>query len=303
MAVAYYDDEIYLLFVICLSCLWIMHNVSSHVNDANVFSGSYEYQNQFVRYNITNNKFVDEGQYYLSDTEYGFGTFYSQLNDMLFTITNGGDNIRVYFLQNMTREYLEEPIPYTVSASGCITSAEAPIARLYVTGGTDTAGEAMRNLQIFDFNSTVWIQGTDMGYSRASHGCIVVNDGLWVMGWAPEIESIDTIGIDNISIWEIKGSLSTSYIVSFAVVAVHDMIFVIGGYDKDCKSDGSACVIGTMYIIETKSGNVESESMEVSLYGTAAIVIDSIIYRFGGADSLSITTDNWQGSSWRECTI
>ena len=249
-----------------------------------------------VRFHIVNQTFIDKGPEYLSTlmagansrTEYGLGVFYSQLNHTLYTIEQTGDYIHIYDLRNMTYETLQQPIPSSVGKRACLASSNPSSPTLYVTGGYAN-GNAMENLQIWEVN--VWRDGPDMTFSRRSHGCIVVNDWLWVMGSETEIEAIDTTNIDDSS-WDSKGELDRN-IASFGIVAVNDLIYVIGGC-TDCDNSD----VDTMYIIDTINGNVTTISMGFLVQAMPVVAVDGIIYGFGGyliseEQAVGQETDKW----------
>lgn len=157
-----------------------------------------------MTYDIDENEFIDSGPNATADTsswtnvtEYGTGVYYSQLNDKLYTIEKTGYYIHVYDLGSSSVRVLTEQIPNYVNHSACMASASTPSPRLYVTGGESYRDEYMKNLQIFDVDTAEWTAGPDMNYTRGWHGCIVVNDWLWVMGHWAQIEAIDIVDTDS----------------------------------------------------------------------------------------------------------
>ena len=193
----------------------------------------------------------------------------------------------------MTHDKLQQPIPITVHWSACLASSNTPSPWLYVTGGTDNNSESMYNLQMFDWSSNSWSHGPSMKYSREEHGCVVVNDWLWVMGggYDGEIEAINTTNIND-SDWSLMTSFpprdnSIFYLQNFGVVAVDNLIYVIGG---------CWCSEDTMYIIDTNHYTVQNISMGFSVNAMPAVVVDNIIYGFGGTEVIGYdaqTLSNW----------
>ena len=140
-----------------------------------------------------------------------------------------------------------------MSNSACLASSNPSSPTLYVTGG-GAGNVSMRNLQIWEVNG--WRNGPDMMNHRTGHGCIVVNGRLWVIaGHRTEMEAINTTNIDDSS-WESKGDLDQN-VSSFGVVAVDDLVYVIGGCYRCNNSD-----VDIMYIIDTLNGDVSTISME-----------------------------------------
>ena len=114
-----------------------------------------------------------------------------------------------------------------------------------------------------------------MNYSRRGHGCIVVNEWLWVMGCSPEIEAIETANIDDSS-WELKGALDRD-ISSFGIVAVDHLIYVVGGYNYTDNYHEDV-----MYMINTLNGHVTTLSLGFPVRSMPVVAVDGIMYGFGG---------------------
>ena len=110
----------------------------------------------------------------------------------------------------------------------------------------------------------------------------MVDDRLWVIGGEDgaaivrDIEAIKTTDISNAQ-WEYVASFPTSVdqLKSCGVVSVGDLIYVVGGalYTTDDSM---------MYIIDTIDGNVQIVPMGFSVNAMSAVVVDNIIYGFGG---------------------
>ena len=222
----------------------------------------------------------------LPEAALGSGVYYSQLNHTLYTIdynvqTSVQDTIRIYDLRTMTSETLQQPIPLHVHAQACLASSNPANPTLYVTGGF---ADSLSKLQIWQANE--WREGPDMIHWRHSHGCIVVNNWLWVMGGLEaEMEAINISNIDSAS-WESTGDLGFgSKLISFGIVAVDNLIYVVGGSPD----------VDTMYIIDTLNKGVANISTEFLNYGMAVVAVDGIMYAFGGgwsSQSLS-NSDRW----------
>ena len=254
---------------------------------------------QLVKYDISHDQFTDYGDEYLYDTlgnwygEWGGGGFYSQLNStMLYTIAYYGDYIYSYNLQSLSYEQLSPAIPTKVSSNGCLASSEAPSTRLYITGGfndDDDYGSALRDLQVLDLDQSQWL--TDMAsmqYNRSDHGCIVVNERLFVVGVVTQIEVINITDIDSAS-WEIFGALWDSRREFGQLVVFQGIIYVIGGYDGNT-------YYNTVYTIDGTTGAVArlSATLPHSVHFMGALVVENTIYGFGGYyGSDSTDRDTW----------
>ena len=266
------------------------------------YSGGTEYKQQLVTLQFKDeafSTFADSGAHATADTnqtmnftEWGSGIYYTQLNYNLFTIQSTGDYIHTYWVHNdlYPSWYFGwgslQKIPIKVGHAGCLASAESPVSRLFVTGGVDSTNQDMANLQILDMSSSEleWSNGANMTYNRRGHGCITVNDALWVMGYVQPIECIDIEEIDD-SEWQIKGSLPVTNLISFGIVAVNDYIFIIGG-SRDR-------VQNTTYIIDTRDGKVAFEQMPFSVSGMPVVAVNNTIYGFGGVDSSGQAMSTW----------
>ena len=192
----------------------------------------------------------------------------------------------------MTFQTLQQPIPKIVRTSACLASSNLSNPTLYVTGGKDLDYDEMRNLQIWEANE--WRDGPNMNYSRMGHGCIVVNEWLWVMGgyqyeyYRREMEAIDTSDIDSSS-WELKGVLSSNKgINDFGIVAVDNLIYVIGGYNAE----------NLMHIIDTPNGDVTTISMGFHVDARPVVAVDGIMYGFGGRFTKNLSYDYEVTDSW-----
>ena len=121
-----------------------------------------------------------------------------------------------------------------------------------------------------------------MFYGRYSHGCIVVDSTLWVMGTVPQIETFDLSDVDN-GMWSLKNDeLSIAdRLIDIGVVAVNHYIYVAGGWIGDYQSVGGYSS-PNVYIIDTKSESMATDKLPYSVSALAMIAIDDTIYGFGG---------------------
>lgn len=232
---------------------------------------------------------INSGEYDEKDFEtLGLSVFYSQINDTLFTVGWTREYIQIYNLNSKT--FHESYISTTQRYASCLASSESS---LYISGGFaifKATKEVVSDLLILDWSleEQTWINSTDMTYSRGEHGCIVVNDTLWVMGYVQQIENMD-ITSNHDALWVTQGSLPVNLTI-FGIVAVHDMIFIVGGYNVDCDTD---CAQDTMYIIDTNNGRIDIQTMGFSVYGMPVVEVDNVIYGFGGLNELGVAMSSW----------
>ena len=142
-----------------------------------ISGGDPDYQ-QLVKYNILNDRFIDYGDDYLKTTlgngdgEYGTSVYFTQINEnTLYTINQNGKSIHVYNLESLSYHVLDTTIPITVNHQGSIASSEAPIPRLYITGGY--LSDILDDLQILELEVLQWVATPpSMNNARWHHGSI-----------------------------------------------------------------------------------------------------------------------------------
>lgn len=138
------------------------------------------------------------------------------------------------------------------------------------------------DLQILNLGNTQWISSTyspSMNNVRSMHGCIVANDQLWAIGGYYE-DSVEAIEITSITTetWQEIGSFSCELSRS-GITAVEDVIFIVGGLCWDISTTSSV-----VYTIDTTTNSLSiySESLSTDVGSMPIMMIDSIIYGFGG---------------------
>ena len=254
-------------------------------------SGGFPDWDQRTKYSINLHEF-QHGEDYLNQTfniygELGTGIFYAQINaTTLFTIDGTmGAQIHVYDLSSMSsasgfRELTD--IPQPVNHTACLASSDSPIPQLYITGGTWTVDSTMPNkpldvFQIFTLDNNSWSTGRNMHFARHSHGCIVMNDTLWVMGYIAAIETIDTTDLYHAN-WSVNDDLRIDNRTEFGMVAVDDLIYIVGG-QFPCY-----CTTNMVYIIDTISNNITTSFLpsDQGIAGLSMVAVDGTIYGFGG---------------------
>jgi len=267
MAAGYWEDTIFLL-------------------------GGYEDRTQLTSYNITSETFTDYGASYLnvvgnSQGEWGYGHF-TQLDNTLFTISWDGGYIHSYQLDGFANSdgvdgiYREEAaIPTDVSSHSCLASSTTPTLRIYVTGGTN--GGVLSTVQVLeigeDGSSSYWLDNVpSMLSSRVNHGCTVLNDNLYVLGWVDAVEAISTTNIVS-SEWEEVGSFPVPLSNFGQVVAYNNVIYIVGGNQRgNGYSDG-------VYAFDTMTNEVTLHStLPDAIMQAVAVMVGPTIYAFGGHD-------------------
>ena len=93
---------------------------------------------------------------------------------------------------DMTHQQLDTTMPTDVGNRGCIASSNS-LSSLYITGGFDDDTGIMDDLQVLNLQDLTWIvNAPSMLYARLAHGCTVIDDTLWVIGY---VEAVEMIGI------------------------------------------------------------------------------------------------------------
>ena len=266
-----------------------IHNLQS---DISLDSGGNSYQYQLTEYDIFNDKFIDYGENYLSNTlgntdgEFEYGAYFTQLDETtLFTINQYRRSINVYNLPSLSYHSIDTTIPIDVGRSACITSSQIPVARLYITGGSGFVSD----LQIFNLGDISWVRNApSMNRGRFRHGCSIVTDRLWVFGGYDE-DSVEVINATSFttSTWYEIGTLPCK-LGTFGSTAVGSLIFIFGGYCYDPVARSNA-----VYIINTITKSIDEywKSLPFALSDNPVIAINHIIYIFGGWDGEYL--DSW----------
>ena len=328
MAVGFYEGTyIYIMYV--LPPLFIHLTVIStetylkHIEH----SGGDSQPHQMVVWEFEEGYFRDYGTDFLNllgndHGEYG-SVSYAQLQNTLYTVSEFADYIHVYDLNPESLSFgtinSEPGIPITVGHAPCLASSETPTPRLYITGGyqnTSTSFEIYRSFWILDLGTNDWSSGRHMNSGRFRHGCIVVDDSLWVMGTVPQIETINITDIPNAE-WSVHSNLSLpENLTDFGVVSTHDIsqsycdwfgvnhcndhsIFIIGGWTGTTETGYDSDVV---YIVDTKHANLTTEILPYGVSALSVVSTGSTIHGFGGRNggivdswiSYELLSDVWQ---------
>ena len=148
-----------------------------------------------------------------------------------------------------------------------------------------------------------------MNYVRYSHGCVVADNILWVVGTVSEIEIININTTDIYSAeWSVYSNFSISdNLIAFGVVSTHVIsqsdcqwfgyegtlcndhsIYIVGGWIGDFDSGHNS---DTVYIINTEWGNMTNDTLAFGVSAISTVLAVGSIYGFGGWNATS---------SWRD---
>merc|ERR1719474_1639095 len=178
--------------------------------DALFLLGGTTTENQLMSYSLTDWTFTNYGDSFLDDTlgntrgESGYGGYFSQIDHTLYTISNDDTQsyIHSYRLDTGTPEWDGVAIiPVDVRNTGCLAATTTPFTRLFVTGGGHWTNP-LNTVQVLDVVTNSWIEGApSMQNARAEHGCIVLEDTLYVVGGG--VSAVEALFID---LWDITSS-------------------------------------------------------------------------------------------------
>ena len=232
-AAGYYNASIYILYVLYFRCEYIIFVYPQYYRVlCTCFRSDW---NHLVRYDIPEDNFTDYGPV-LPAYNYLFAGYYSQYDaTRLYTFTcedTGCHTVSVFVFDMTTMEQQKvTTIPVYVSTQGCLASSEVT-GNLYVIGGLgDNWGDKI--VQIYNFDSSSWSNGSSTNYNRYWHDCIVepTTQTLYVVGgWYEDaMERINIMNIYNES-WEVFGYLPDGPTWSnIRLVERRGIIYIIGG--------------------------------------------------------------------------
>eukprot|EP01084_Bolivina_argentea_P204255 348794_1 len=268
MAVGHYNEMIFILEI--YNC--------GHVNNY-----------QMVQYDIETNNFVDNGISSISKPIVGGSQFYTQINHILYIIDNIGDKVLIYNME--TKIFINNIfIDTNVGIYGCLTSSTE---YLYIIGGYNQIDNNLNTLQILNISSNEWLSGMPtMQQDRIRLSCILhpSSNKLYAIGGfgkfpANYLDSIEVISVlDDITSnqWTYNNNTLMTETADSRAIIFKDEIWVIGGNYFD---NPTSYYLSSTQIINIYSGKVSfGEELIYGVENTAAIMIDDIIYVFGGAN-------------------
>ena len=184
--------------------------------------------------------------------------------------------------------------------AGCVT-VDARTNHLYIIGGEKGVVYGSSNAtQIFDITQLIWSFGPELNGGRTLHTCNVherssrvytIGGSIKYRDITPSIVYLDITNIANVSQltrWELNPYNYTPAYLARSVV-YGDYILIIGAYGGHSSAKG-------LQILNTIDGTITEgpEMVGVAVYTTAAIIVDGILYAFGGRAFSEPTLDTWQ---------
>eukprot|EP01083_Nonionella_stella_P062135 161639_1 len=262
--------------------------------------GGWNFGYQVTEYGLQSNTVNDLGNY-LPSSWNARNQVYTQKDEMLYFVS-GGSSLHQYNLKtnqlNSAWKYFPSGIAWTGS---CLTTSDD---FLFSIGGTEYTGSAFvqhNEINILDFSTLLWLTTTAaMMFARDDAACTVNNGILWVFGGGQsggqETASNEKMDMENMLTGPFTNTTPlTTPIRYLAAVAHQNMVYVAGG---------SAFLGSWIYYDMVHEFDTITEQMTVSndklLYGvcsTGTIMVDGVIYAFGGRVAYDAFTDAWM--TWK----
>ena len=171
---------------------------------------------------------------------------------------------------------------------------------IYVVGGKDE-GVRLSTVDMYDPQNASWTQVASMTGPRASHGCVVLDGKLYVVGGdGPSFQVLDTAEVYDPQTdgWQPLAKMTTAR-AAFGLVAVGGKIYAIGGWDGASELESVEAYdpqLGAWALVASMSGKRMQH---------ASVALDGKIYTMGGfADGVgtldTVTVYDPQADSWQQ---
>ena len=244
-----------------------------------------------MEYKIDTNDVIDYGENVFSDSIWGDGQIYAQLDNLLYVIVGNDDSLASFDMS--TNEYTSSitSIPYyesTASDNSCLATINS---YLIIIGGRTNSLSSLNTVFTFNLQSMQWDNFIpSMNTKRDRPSCVVVDNTLYtIAGFEMDLStyqlfrhrSIEKINVNNPSRWTLTDSLSRDVSISRAVVH-NGFIYVIG-------SD-----VDIVHIIDTQNGDQVSllnDPLPFILGYTSCTATSRSIWCAGGGDGEEISLD------------
>ena len=235
------------------------------------------YPYQLTEFDIETEVFADKGENILPKYTFGWGQFYTQIQEELYLIDPYGLQINIFNLEEQTFTISYTSIPLDVGDAACIASSPSNI---FVSRGI--------NVQIFNLQTKEWSNGPSMKTMRARHSCIVHpnnDDVLYAIGGKDSlgyVKSVERIDMQS-STSEYIGNL-TDRVDSTSAVTYEQYIYIIGGHSFYMVVGAGLELFDTVHIVDTQTDliTLAGNRLSYGVQSTAAITVNHVIYAFGG---------------------
>ena len=276
-----------------------------------IIVGGLVNQKQVITFDPSDIKFTDLGVSASDVYVQGTTKFYTQIDDTLWMINKIGTGFLTMDTNSLqvedTNIVFPEPVGVhkgnLVREKACLVSYNS---YLFMVGGQNGT------VQIYDTINDDWVDNVPLLHTPRYHAsCAVADDSLYIIGGIDATDTSRTHRLDTVEVFDIveidfsnatsndtmtndtmytyvmNETLSTAISHSYALVYGEEII-VIGGYD------GSAYV-PDIQVIDTsmETVTVRGELADTAIY-TAPIIVDDILYIFGGYSSTTGLLNTWQ---------
>lgn len=264
---------------------------------------------------------------------YGYGQAYTQINQNLYIIhPNPGNKFLVYQLADPIGfqdkfdtgiNVADVTFPITVGDAACLAQTNM---YLFITGGRrdgDNNGGILNTTQVYHISENKWVTVKAMIEPRYHHACLVTNSNpfgfptekplyLYVIGGnngTGYSDSIHRLKVSNMGgiqeeSWERldvrlkKGRMRLRANYDH----LRNLIYVVGGM-RMMDSLGLDYMIDIINVTMEHDRDalimVDADKMVYTLSGTGLILVDDILYAFGGGKG----TNTSYGDCWQYCQL
>eukprot|EP01084_Bolivina_argentea_P092256 166002_1 len=246
-----------------------------------------------------NGVFQSHGDQYPPYSFWGHGQFYTQIGNTLWIIQSFTGVINSFNLQSLKFEN-NYTIPVDVSW-GCLTSFTNKDNHTYLFFIGGVSGYIfeltwMNLVQIFNVTSSTWLDPSiipKLKRPRASLTCNVNNNRLYAIGGLTDdvfnsvLSSIETLYIGDMTniannVWQYIQNLSIPLSYSRSITYGSDIVVINGGNRINASVD-------VVHVINSVKNTVSIEGyLNYGINSAAVILVDSIVYVFGGTNEASI---------------
>eukprot|EP01083_Nonionella_stella_P107184 310197_1 len=249
--------------------------------------GGHDNLRQVTEYIISEDTFIDHGTP-LTCAVHGYGQYWTQIDHILYIKQWDNDAIDIFDMNTkaFTTRYITN-VPKNTGQWACLASSQT---QLFVVGGTFNA---INDVSVYDLLTAQWLSNVPpMQSSRASGTCIIhpTTNALYAIAGfktsTTKTSSIETIEINDIQLktWTYIQPLSQALAYT-RCVAHKNTIYVIG-------NDVANRKVHTINVL-TNEVTVSPDETPLELTDVAPIVVDDMIYVFGGYSWSGGEVDTW----------
>ena len=181
-------------------------------------------------------------------------------------------------------DYDYATLPFPVGNAGCLASSDEDDGYLFLLYGTSVA--------MMDVSDSSWTTLQSMTTSRSRFPCIVSeNQQLFAIGLGIEVLDVsDKHNLENQAWTQLDDTSPFTRMEQGMAVLDGSNILIIGSRDAGAGTNYN----GSVFVIDTLSNTFSlGGTMDEYVTGTANIIVDGVVYAFGGEDD-SGYVDSWR---------